>query len=87
MGYPENITPSLDAAHEAHSLPNRGYNKQVEEDMNKEVLRQLVELKAKQHTLDETDKESNINDGGTSCFVTGTISDIEDDPFKSSLLV
>ncbi|KAK8351332.1 hypothetical protein V6Z11_A05G025500 [Gossypium hirsutum] len=49
-GYPENISPSLDAAQEADDLPNRGYNKRVEEDMNKEeVFGQLVELKAKQH--------------------------------------
>ncbi|KAH1067668.1 hypothetical protein J1N35_032655 [Gossypium stocksii] len=62
-GYPENIFPSLDAAQEADDLPNRGYNKRVEEDMNKEeVFRRLVELKAKQHAVDETDKASNIND-------------------------
>ncbi|MBA0744789.1 hypothetical protein Gogos_007399 [Gossypium gossypioides] len=62
-GYPENISPSLDAAQEAGDLPNRGYNKRVEEDMNKEeVFRQLVKLKAKQHAVDETDKASNIND-------------------------
>ncbi|MBA0835663.1 hypothetical protein Goarm_007931 [Gossypium armourianum] len=62
-GYPENISPSLDAAQEADDLPNRGYNKRVEEDMNKEVVfRQLVKLKAKQHAVDETDKASNIND-------------------------
>ncbi|TYJ32323.1 hypothetical protein E1A91_A05G027000v1 [Gossypium mustelinum] len=52
-GYPENISPSLDAAQEADDLPNRGYNKRVEEDMNKEeVFGQLVELKAKQHAVD-----------------------------------
>ncbi|MBA0594027.1 hypothetical protein Gorai_010949 [Gossypium raimondii] len=62
-GYPENISPSLDAAQEADDLPNQGYNKRVEEDMNKEeVFRQLVKLKAKQHAVDETDKASNIND-------------------------
>ncbi|MBA0773998.1 hypothetical protein Gotri_009239 [Gossypium trilobum] len=62
-GYPENISPSLDAAQEADGLPNRGYNKRVEEDMNKEeVFRRLVKLKAKQHAVDETDKASNIND-------------------------
>ncbi|MBA0564491.1 hypothetical protein Golob_009430 [Gossypium lobatum] len=62
-GYPENISPSLDAAQEADDLPNRGYNKLVEEDMKKEeVFRQLVKLKAKQHAVDETDKASNIND-------------------------
>ncbi|MBA0806753.1 hypothetical protein Gohar_022608 [Gossypium harknessii] len=62
-GYPENISPSLDAAQEADDLPNRGYNKRVEEDMNKEVVfRQSVKLKAKQHAVDETDKASNIND-------------------------
>ncbi|MBA0690313.1 hypothetical protein Goari_007998, partial [Gossypium aridum] len=62
-GYPENISPSLDAAQEADDLPNRGYNKRVEEDMKKEeVFRQLVKLKAKQHAVDETDKASNIND-------------------------
>ncbi|XWS69907.1 hypothetical protein CRYUN_Cryun03dG0003800 [Craigia yunnanensis] len=84
-GYQENISPPLDSVPEAHSSPNRGYNNQVEEDISKEeYFRQLVELKAKQHAADETDKETNINDGDTSCRATGTISDIDDDPLKSS---
>ncbi|XVF49162.1 hypothetical protein PTKIN_Ptkin03bG0246500 [Pterospermum kingtungense] len=83
--YQENITPPLDSVPEAHSSPSRVFNNQVEEDIrNEEYLRQLVELKAKRHSADETDKETSINDGDTSCLATGTISDIEDDPLKSS---
>ncbi|XVE70440.1 hypothetical protein DITRI_Ditri10aG0072900 [Diplodiscus trichospermus] len=84
-GYQENISPPLDSVPEAHSSPNQGFNNQAEEDTSKEeYLRQLVELKAKRHAADETDKETNINDGDTSCLATGTITDIEDDPLKSS---
>ncbi|XVE98147.1 hypothetical protein REPUB_Repub03eG0080400 [Reevesia pubescens] len=84
-GYQENISPPIDAVPDAGSLPDRGYNNQVEEDMSKEeCFRQLVELKAKQYTMDETEKDTNINDRDTSCLATGTISDIEDDPLKSS---
>ncbi|KAE8712564.1 Cyclin-dependent kinase F-1 [Hibiscus syriacus] len=84
-GYQENVTPPLDVVADAHSLPDQGFNKQVVEDTNREeYLRQLVELKAKRHAVDETDKETNINDGYSSCLATGTISDIDDDPLKSS---
>lgn len=34
--------------------------------------------------FDETDKESNVQDGDTSCLATCTASDLEDDFFKSS---
>ncbi|XP_021276450.1 cyclin-dependent kinase F-1 [Herrania umbratica] len=84
-GYQENISPPLDSVPGTDSLQNPGYNNLVEEDMSREeYFRQFVELKAKRHAMDETDKETNINDGNTSCLATGTISDIEDDPLKSS---
>ncbi|KAJ0090231.1 hypothetical protein Patl1_13274 [Pistacia atlantica] len=44
---------------------------------------QADEVKAK-HSMHETDKETNVDDGNGSCFATCTTSDIEDDPFKSS---
>ncbi|OMO58176.1 hypothetical protein COLO4_34820 [Corchorus olitorius] len=79
-GHQENISPPSDAVPEADSLPD-----QVEEDVTREeYLRQLVELKAKRHSMDETDKDTNINDGDTSCFATGTMSDIEDDHLRNS---
>ncbi|XVF34861.1 hypothetical protein REPUB_Repub18cG0095000 [Reevesia pubescens] len=84
-GYQENISPPLDSVPEAHSSLNRQFNNQEEEDISKEeYFRQLVELKAKRHATDETDKETNINDGDTSCRATGTMTDMEDDPLKSS---
>ncbi|KAA8534953.1 hypothetical protein F0562_029956 [Nyssa sinensis] len=42
-----------------------------------EYSRELDELRAKD-SLDETDKESNIYDGDTSCLATCTTSDVED---------
>nr|QYW07096.1 F-type cyclin-dependent kinase [Dimocarpus longan] len=45
-----------------------------------ECFGELVEHKS----IDETDKETNLNDGDTSCLATCTASDIEDDPFKGS---
>ncbi|KAK8477873.1 hypothetical protein V6N13_051499 [Hibiscus sabdariffa] len=84
-GYQENVTPPLDVVPNAHSLPDQGFNKQVAEDTNREeYLRHLVELKAKRHAVDEIDKETNTNDEYSSCLATGTISDIDDDPLKSS---
>ncbi|KAK8523173.1 hypothetical protein V6N13_113126 [Hibiscus sabdariffa] len=83
-GSQANETP-LDFVPDAHSLPDQGFNKQVVEDTNREeYLRQLVELKAKRHAMDETDKEMNTIDGYSSCLATGTISDIDDDTHKSS---
>ncbi|KAE8687529.1 Cyclin-dependent kinase F-1 [Hibiscus syriacus] len=83
--YQENVTPPLDVVPDAHSLPDQGLNKQVVEDTNREeYLRQFVELKAKRHDMDETNKETNTNDGYSSCLATGTISDVDDDPLKSS---
>ncbi|KAJ4957452.1 hypothetical protein NE237_024563 [Protea cynaroides] len=45
-----------------------------------ESSREVSELKAK----DEADKESNFQDGNTSCFATCTTSDMDEDPFKGS---
>lgn len=85
IGYQEYVPPPLVAVPDAHSLPNQGCNNQAEEVTNREeYLRQLVELKAKRHAMDEADKETNTNDGYSSCLATGTISDIDDDPLKSS---
>ncbi|KAK8654666.1 hypothetical protein V6N13_107273 [Hibiscus sabdariffa] len=83
-GSQANETP-LDVVPDAHSLPDQGFNKQVVEDMDREeYLRQLVELKAKRHAMDENDKETNTIDGYSSCLATGTISDIDDDTHRSS---
>eukprot|EP00262_Sarcandra_glabra_P012262 TRINITY_DN3118_c1_g1_i3.p1 TRINITY_DN3118_c1_g1~~TRINITY_DN3118_c1_g1_i3.p1 ORF type:complete len:341 (+),score=46.25 TRINITY_DN3118_c1_g1_i3:26-1024(+) len=52
--------------------------------MNEEdYLLELDVIKAK-GDADETDKETNIPDGNTSCLATCTTSDMEDDPLKSS---
>ncbi|XVF88568.1 hypothetical protein PTKIN_Ptkin19aG0061100 [Pterospermum kingtungense] len=84
-GYQENISPPSDSIPEADSSPNRGYNNHVEEDASKEeYFRRLVELKAKRHAADETEKDTNIDDGDASCVATGTISDVEDGSLKSS---
>ncbi|KAK8656941.1 hypothetical protein V6N13_098875 [Hibiscus sabdariffa] len=65
-----NKTP-LDVVPDAHSLLDQGFNKQVGEDTNREeYLRQLVELKAKRHAMDETDKETNTFNGYSSCLAT-----------------
>lgn len=49
-----------------------------------EFFRKLVEEKAKAAATDDTDKESNIPDGDTSCLATCTTSEVEDDLLKGS---
>lgn len=48
-----------------------------------EYFRVLDELKTKS-SIDDTDKDTNFQDGNTSCLATCTTSDIEDDIMKSS---
>ncbi|XP_010540963.1 PREDICTED: cyclin-dependent kinase F-1 [Tarenaya hassleriana] len=47
-----------------------------------EYFRQIEELKAKRVVEDDTDKESNLHDGDTSCLATCTVSDLEDDDLR-----
>ncbi|KAH7572285.1 hypothetical protein ACOSP7_015359 [Xanthoceras sorbifolium] len=69
---------------ETENAFQEGYGNEEQGGMSKEdYLRELDELKDKQ-SIDETDKETNVQDGDTSCFATCTTSDIEDDPFKGS---
>ncbi|KAL9224061.1 hypothetical protein vseg_000134 [Gypsophila vaccaria] len=49
-----------------------------------QLFRDLVEQKAKNPTVDDTDKESNIPDGDVSCLATCTASEVEDDLFDGS---
>lgn len=50
---------------------------------HEEYFRVLDEMKTKSYSYD-TDKDTNIHDGNTSCFATGTMSDIDDDLCKGS---
>ncbi|KAI3997233.1 hypothetical protein MKX01_009077 [Papaver californicum] len=61
-----------------------GVGSNERETISKEdYLRELDHIKAKDPE-DGTDKDPNNHDGNTSCFATGTASDLEDDPFKNS---
>uniref|UniRef100_A0A1J3DD02 cyclin-dependent kinase n=1 Tax=Noccaea caerulescens TaxID=107243 RepID=A0A1J3DD02_NOCCA len=58
---------------------------QEQETMSKdEYFRQLEELKAKQVVRDDTDKDSNVHDGDTSCLATCTVSEMDDDLGRNS---
>ncbi|GLT48561.1 hypothetical protein SLA2020_221790 [Shorea laevis] len=82
--FQENVLPSSEVGPERDSSFQQGYDN-LEQDVKckEEYFRQLDELRAKRF-LDETDKDTNIRDGDTSCLATCTNSDIEDDPFKTS---
>lgn len=51
-----------------------------------EFFRNLVEQKAKAAATEDTDKDSNIPDGDTSCLATCTTSEVEDDLLKGSYI-
>ncbi|OVA20320.1 Protein kinase domain [Macleaya cordata] len=63
--------------------PEGTRNEEQETISKEDYLRELDHIKAK-NPVDETDKETNIHDGDTSCLATCTASDIEDDPLKNS---
>ncbi|KAF8393389.1 hypothetical protein HHK36_021632 [Tetracentron sinense] len=66
------------------TIPESDNSNQEQITMSKEeYFKELDDLKAKD-SVDETDKETNFNDGDTSCLATYTTSDMEDNPFKSS---
>ncbi|XP_050269587.1 cyclin-dependent kinase F-1 [Quercus robur] len=74
---PPEVFPQTD------NLCQEAYEIQDQDTISKEeYFRQLDEFKAK--NIDETDEETNVHDGDTSCLATCTTSDIEDDPFKNS---
>ncbi|KAK4370248.1 hypothetical protein RND71_009723 [Anisodus tanguticus] len=54
---------------------------QKQGDLVQELLRELDELRSR--SLDDVDRDSNVQDGYTSCLATCTTSDIED-PLKGS---
>ncbi|CAM8904804.1 unnamed protein product [Rhodiola kirilowii] len=61
-----------------------GYGNQGQETASgKNYVCGLNDLRPEQ-TVDETDKDSNFNDGETSCLATCATSDMEDDPFDGS---
>ncbi|XP_010438365.1 PREDICTED: cyclin-dependent kinase F-1 [Camelina sativa] len=60
--------------------PRQGSDGKELEAMSKdEYFRQVEELKAKQVVRDDTDKDSNVHDGDTSCLATCTVSEMDDD--------
>lgn len=60
-------------------------NQEQVELSKEEFFRDLVERKAKAAaTADDTDKDSNVPDGDTSCLATCTMSEVEDDLLKGS---
>lgn len=66
------------------SSVREGNRTEEQEPISKEeYFRVLDELKAK-NSANEFDKETYTYDGDTSCLVTCTTSDLEDDPFKGS---
>lgn len=65
--------------------PRQGSDGQEQELMSKdEYFRQVEELKAKQVVRDDTDKDSNVHDGDTSCLATCTVSEMDDDLGRNS---
>lgn len=82
--YPENIDQAAQVGDDMENESQERCGNQEQGIMNREdYFRALDELKAK-HTVDETDKETNVHDGDTSCLATCTGSDIEDDFLKGS---
>lgn len=86
--YEENPVNEADAIRLSDINPNtdnlsqEGCRSQEPVTMSKEEYFEVLdELKFK-----NLDKDTNIQDGNTSCLATCTTSDIEDDPFKSSYL-
>lgn len=74
---PEVSPETLNSGQEVNEIQEQGI-------ISKEdFFRQLDEVKAK-NTIDETDKETTVYDGDTSCLATCSTSDIEDDPFKGA---
>ncbi|KAM4131443.1 hypothetical protein ACJW30_01G176600 [Castanea mollissima] len=79
----ENAFQPPEVLPETDNLCQEAYEIQEQGTISKEeYFRQLDEFKSK--NVDETDEETNVHDGDTSCLATCTTSDIEDDPFKNS---
>lgn len=81
-----NVSISFQQSQAIPDTDNSGHEVSRNQDQRstgkEECLKEVDELKSKD-SLDETDKETSIHDGDTSCLATCTASDIEDDPFKS----
>ncbi|KAK4280901.1 hypothetical protein QN277_012457 [Acacia crassicarpa] len=69
---------------QTHSQNQDGYGNQEQRAVTQdEYYRVLDEIKTKSST-DDMDKDTNFQDGNTSCLATCTISDVEDDFMKGS---
>ncbi|POO00905.1 Serine/threonine protein kinase [Trema orientale] len=74
---PHGVTPETGSSYqESYRSPEREHGTSIGKE---EYFRVLDEIKAK-----ELEKETNIQDGDTSCQATCTTSDIDVDPFKGS---
>ncbi|XP_054803741.1 cyclin-dependent kinase F-1 [Prosopis cineraria] len=69
---------------QTHNQNQESYgNQEQETEAQDEYYRVLEEIKTK-GSIDDVDKDTNFQDGNTSCLATCTISDIEDDFMKTS---
>lgn len=77
---PPEVFPQTDNLHqEGHGNQEQG------NASREEYFKVLDELKTKR-SADDFDKDTNIQDGNTSCLATCTTSDLEDDFFQSSFI-
>lgn len=82
--YEEHIVPPPEVVSEIDISSQEGHGIQKQDIVGRnESFRKMGEYKT-QDFLDETDKETSVRDGDTSCLATGTASDIGDDILKSS---
>lgn len=76
-------TPNSDQE-DGLQLPEAALNQEQGYASREEFFRELVYRKARNHALNEADRDSNIPDGDTSCLATCTASEQEDDILKGS---
>lgn len=82
--YQDNMSEAPQVDLEVEDASPEGDVNQEQGIMSREdYFRALDELKAK-NSIDETDKDTHVHDGDTSCFATCTTSDVEDDLFKGT---